>query len=86
LPTQWTLPLLLDTDWDVIAPNPDEALTETVVAAEQLAYVDVHVGFYRNTERRGGDAWRRGAGWRFIASPPKSKRATSRKPSRSTFA
>jgi hypothetical protein len=23
LPTQWTLPLLLDTDCDVIAPNPD---------------------------------------------------------------
>lgn len=40
LPTQWTLPLLLDTDCDVIALNPDEALPETVVAAEQLSCVN----------------------------------------------
>jgi non-ribosomal peptide synthetase component F len=39
LPAQWTAPLLLDTDWDLIALNPDEALAETVVSADQLAYV-----------------------------------------------
>jgi aspartate racemase len=39
LPVQWTPPVLLDTDWDLIALNPDEALAETVVSAEQLAYV-----------------------------------------------
>ena len=39
LPIQWTPPVLLDTDWDVIALNSDEALPETVVAADQLAYV-----------------------------------------------
>src|SRR5262249_5655340 len=32
-------PVLLDSDWDVIARNTDEALAETVVSAEQLAYV-----------------------------------------------
>ena len=32
-------PVLLDTEWDVIARHPDEALRETVVSAEQLAYV-----------------------------------------------
>jgi len=31
LPTQWTVPLLLDADWDVIALNPDEALPELSV-------------------------------------------------------
>ena len=39
LPAQWTLPLLLDADWDLIALNTDEALPEMVVAANQLAYV-----------------------------------------------
>ena len=39
LPAQWTAPLLLDADWDLIALNPDEALPETVVSADQLAYV-----------------------------------------------
>ena len=39
LPAQWTLPLLLDADWDVIALNKDEPLPEMVVAADQLAYV-----------------------------------------------
>jgi aspartate racemase len=39
LPTQWTQPVLLDADWDLIALNTDEALPETVVAADQLAYV-----------------------------------------------
>ena len=39
LPTQWMLPVLLDAHWDVIALNPAEPLRETVVAAEQLAYV-----------------------------------------------
>src|SRR5262249_22693122 len=34
-----TPPVLLDTEWDVIARHPDEALPETVVSAEQLAYV-----------------------------------------------
>jgi amino acid adenylation domain-containing protein len=39
LPAQWTLPLLLDADWDLIALNTDAALPETVVSADQLAYV-----------------------------------------------
>ena len=39
LPAQWTLPLLLDADWDAIALNPDEPLPEMPVASDQLAYV-----------------------------------------------
>jgi non-ribosomal peptide synthetase component F len=34
-----TPPMLLDSDWDLIALNPDEALAETVVSADQLAGV-----------------------------------------------
>src|SRR6185295_7785645 len=66
LPAQWTLPLLLDTDWDEIALNPDGALPETVVAADQLAYVMYTSG---STGTPKGVAVTHGGVVRLVTSP-----------------
>ena len=66
LPVQWTPPVLLDTDWDVIALNTDEPLPETVVAAEQLAYVMYTSG---STGTPKGVAVTHGGVVRLVTSP-----------------
>src|SRR6185503_16777531 len=66
LPTQWTPPLLLDADWDLIALNSDEPLPETVVAADQLAYVMYTSG---STGTPKGVAVTHGGVLRLVTSP-----------------
>ena len=61
-----TPPVLLDTDWDVIARNTDEALPETVVAADQLAYVMYTSG---STGTPKGVAVTHGGVVRLVTSP-----------------
>ena len=60
------MPLLLDADWDVIALNTDEALPETVVSADQLAYVMYTSG---STGTPKGVAVTHGGVLRLVTSP-----------------
>jgi non-ribosomal peptide synthetase component F len=66
LPAQWTAPLLLDADWELIAQNPDEPLPEMVVAADQLAYVMYTSG---STGTPKGVAVTHGGVLRLVTSP-----------------
>src|SRR5678816_3719468 len=66
LPAQWTLPVLLDGDWDLIAQHPDTGLPETVVAADQLAYVMYTSG---STGTPKGVAVTHGGVLRLVTSP-----------------